>query len=264
MTYRSPLLNTLPVPIADDFTAPPDDGSSGRGRIPRDWSLSPYGQTPRCGAFTIPVIPRADWPARIKLQEESQSDLHSLAQAAGYKVPSQGQTNYCWINAPTRAAELLQLVQTGSVTMLSAASVGAKIKNFRNVGGWGTEGLAYGVEHGWVTAATWPNSAIDRKYDTAAANAERAHYQVDEWWDLKPGNFDQLATCLLLNIPVAAGYNWMSHEVLCVKLLANGDGSFSVLWYNTGYLRDANGFTVASERKATPDDAVAPRTVTGS
>lgn len=238
----------------------------GKGHIPRDFSRAPFGGTPFAGPFDIPVIPRSEWPERIEEMERKKSRLTDLCDVMGVKVKNQQSTNYCWINAPVHCLEIIRAVQGQPYVELSPASVGAKIKNFRNEGGWGTEGLQYLVEHGCVPTDKWPANAIDRQYDTNAANVTRAKFQVDEWYDLKPGNFDQLMTCLFLRFPVAIGLNWWEHEVTAmdpVKL--DGTNRFGVTIDNSwGESWGGRGRGVLTEEKSTPDDAVAPRVATAS
>lgn len=267
MSFESHIGN---CPVIDDsnfqqFIDPVVDGAKvGRGLIPRDFAAEPYGSVEYAEAFPLPLIPESEWEDRMAEIERTKSSIVDVCDQAGLKVKNQQQTNYCWINAPTHCVEIMRVMQGQGYVELSPASVGAKIKNFRNVGGWGTEGTKYIAEHGLVPASLWPNNAINKDYDTAAANAERVKYQVDEWWELKPRNLKELATCLLLNVPVAVGLNWWGHEVTFVKLVKkNGvwgvmfDNSWGESWGDSG-----RGVLVGS--KAIPDDAIAPRLVTAS
>lgn len=236
----------------------------GRGLIARDYAKQPYGSLEFAEPLPLPLIPESEWDARIKEQEESKSSLVHLCDAAGLKVKNQQKTNYCWINAPAHCIEILRVVQGQKYVELSPASVGAKIKNFRNVGGWGTEGLEYIAEHGLVPSSLWPNNAIDRKYDTPAADAERQKYQADEWWELKPRSLPEMATCLLQNIPVAIGLNWWGHEVTAVRLIRTSNGWGIVIDNSWGTSWGDNGRGVLTGSKMLPDDAVAPRVATAA
>lgn len=172
----------------------------------------------------------------------------------------------CWINAPVHCLEIIRAIQGQQYVELSPASVGAKIKNFQNEGGWGTEGLQYLVETGCVPSAQWPSNAIDRKYDKASNNALRDRYRVGEWLDLPAGNFDAVATCLLLRIPVAIGLNWWGHEVTAIDLVKlDGKGRYGALMDNSwGADYGDNGRVILTESKATPDDAVAATSAVAS
>lgn len=253
--------------IDDDFATESlcDDGG-GRGRVPRDFAKEPFGSLPFAGPFDLPLIPRSEWSERIEAIERSKSRLTDLCDVLGVKVKNQQQTNYCWINAPVHCLEIIRAVQGQKYVELSPASVGAKIKGFRNEGGWGTEGLRYLVDHGCVPTSLWPANAIDRKYDNHEADAARAHYQVDEWYDLQPRSFVQLMTCLFHRFPVAIGLNWWGHEVTAMNpVKLDGSDRFGVTIDNSwGTDWGENGRSVLSESKATPDDAVAPRVGTAS
>lgn len=192
-----------------------------RGLIPRDWIKQPYGSLSYASPFPDSMlIPRDEWDDRIKELEETKTQLTDLCDQAGLTVLDQDGTNYCWINAPTHCVEVVRTTAGQQLVRLSPASVGGPIKNYRNVGGWGTEGLEYLVKNGSVPQSMWPPNAISRQYDTAETRAVRAQYKVLEFNDLRPRNFDQAASCYLQRIPVALGLNWWSHEVTGMNLKA--------------------------------------------
>lgn len=258
MTFISNLGNLQVIDKVNHVLAKVEDGFS-TGLKARNWEEKPLGTF--CQPLDIPLIPRSEWKDRIEEQEKTQSRLVDLLDVMNVPVKNQQQTNYCWINAPVFCLEVIRAVQGQKYIELSPASVGAKIKNFKNVGGWGTEGLQYLVDHGAVPASLWPCNAIDRKYDTKAADAERPKYQVDEWYELRRRSFDQLMTCLLLRIPVAIGLNWWGHEVTALSpvVLSGRDNFGAIIGNSWGVDWGDRGRAVLTEAKATPDDAVAPR-----
>lgn len=235
-----------------------------RGLIRRDYSIHPFGGLAEAEEFNLPLIPRSEWDDRIEQQEKDRSHLRALCEDMKMDVLDQNGTSYCWINAPTWCVMVQRIAAGLPMVRLSPASVGAKIKNFRNQGGWGAEGLQYIANHGLVPQSVWPANAIDRKYDTSEADAERPKYRVREWWDISR-SFDKLATCLFMGIPVAIGLNYWSHEVSAMRVVALGNRKYGAEIANswsTGW--SDNGYGVLTESKAIPDDAVAPRTVTPS
>ena len=250
-----------------DFLDPVVNGEKVmRGHKPRDYTKQPTGSVGGfMKGFDLPLIPREKWPELIEAKERNQSRLVDLCDYHGLSVLDQMRTNYCWIFSPVHCLEIMRMRQNQEMVRLSPASVGAKIKNFRNVGGWGTEGLQYLVEHGCVPQENWPATAIDRRYDTRENDALRPLYRVTEWYELQPRNFAQLATCLLLGFPVAIGLNWWGHEVTAMDLVMLRGGKFGVIIHNSwGEDWEDNGRGVLTESRATPDDAVSPRVVTAS
>ena len=241
-----------------------------RGRDPRNYRSTPEGALPGASRFNAQIIPRSEWVARIQGQEQRKIRPSDIAKRRGLKPLNQANTNYCWCNAVVMAVMVIRAFSNLFYVLLSPASVAAVVKNFRNVGGWGGEALEYIVENGVAPQTLWPPNAINRRYYTDEVRAEARNYRVTEWWELSPRNFDQLATCLLMGIPVAIGLNWWSHEVLAMDLVylgkdAFGRDKFGVRILNSwgeGY--GEGGYAILSESKATPDDAVAPRYMTAA
>lgn len=245
--------------IGDNDPVPVTPKGYSTGHIPRDYSAVPYGAQPFASKFDLPVIPRSEWGDRVKAMEGSSiKDLYLAAvadPAVQMKCKDQNGTNYCWVNAPTMAVELLRLVQNQPYVDLSPASAGGPIKNYRNVGGWGGEALERIVSHGVCASSIWPANGISSKYNTQEATTNAALHKVTEWWELEPRNLDQLATCLFYRIPVPIGLNWWGHEVTAVSM--DVDGVWILNSWGMGY--GSNGLAKLSFSKATPDDAVAPR-----
>lgn len=191
-----------------------------RGYHARDWRENPQGGAWR-GSKSFPkelIIPRDEWDERIEEQERTKTRLSDLVLEAGLPCKDQASTNYCWINAPTHVAEINLIQQNqrkpdGSLVVLSPASVGCKVKSFRNQGGWGQEGLDYAIEHGWVTVEKWPANAINRSYDTAEAWEEAKKYKPTNFFDLTSRSFNEKASAHLRRMATADGYSWWSHEV---------------------------------------------------
>ena len=274
-----------------------------RGYKARDYEAYPVGFC--SGLSALPsemMVPRDQWDERIEEMERTKTRLSDLVLAAGLPCKDQNGTNYCWINAPTHAVEVRLIQQNqrkkdGGLIILSPASVGCKIKGFRNVGGWGGEGLEYIREHGLVPVELWPANAISRTYDKPEAWKEAEQFIVLEWFDLKPRSFDEKMSCHFHRIPTADGYNWWSHEVTGydpIRISASVRDS-QRRWFENSELfqkldpitrdrqleelgskygsRERNswgmsygdrGFFDLTESKATPDDSCCPRVVVPS
>jgi hypothetical protein len=255
--YVSPTSKT--VLFIDDHTpdtllAPPTGLS--RGYDPRDFSRHPLGFMGH--RFSGPIIPRSEWRGLIEQKErEGNTLLHKIRQR-GIKCKDQNGTNYCWINAPVYCMEIARAKQGLPYVELSPASVGCKIKGFRNSGGWGTEGMEYMQEHGVVPASMWPVNAINRSYDKPEAWQAAKSFMAWRWDDLDPGDTEQIATRLLMDQPVAIGLNWWRHEVTAICLMALEGGKFGIGCMNSWSEQYGDkGFFILSERKGTGDDQCA-------
>lgn len=240
-----------------------DDGKlHERGRIPRDWSKEPFGAVPHTTSFDFDLIPRSEWTGMIEQMEKDKSRLSDIIIQSGIKSKDQNGTNYCWFNANVTAYEAWRAANGMPYINFSPASGAAPIKGFRNSGGWGGEGNEWLVEKGIVPVEYWPANAISRQYYTEDNKKLALNYRVAEFTDVQSRNFNQLATLLLLRIPVCIGLNWWSHEVCAIDLVATGNNQFGVRFRNSwGDSYGDHGFSILTESKATPDDAVAPRVV---
>ncbi len=187
-----------------------------RGYIPRDYTLHPQGSLGFMSSFDLEIPPRDVWDEIIEKMERTKSRLSDIATQAELDCLDQNGTNYCWINAPTYCIMMARAEMGLPTVKLSPASVGCKIKGFRNVGGWGMEGLQYIIEHGIVPQELWPPNAQDQKYDTTAAWDRAADFKVQKWYELENRNFDQMFACLFKRMPVPIGLNWWSHEVSAI------------------------------------------------
>lgn len=269
MAFRSEIFPR--EPIIDDSNyqkyAPPSDviingELKTRGLIPRDYSEHPYGEL--CQAFDLPLIPRSEWPERVEEMERTKTRLSDLCTAAGLICLDQNGTNYCWANGPVYCVEVVRVVQNQTLVYLSPGSVAGPIKNYRNVGGWGSQALKYIIEKGIVPVSLYPANQVRNGHNENTRQVA-LQYRVQEWYDLRSRNFDQLMTCLLLRIPVAVGYNWWGHEVSAIDPVVISSGKYGIRIRNSwGMSYGDRGYAVLNESKGTPDDAVAPRVTTPS
>jgi len=210
------------------------------------------------------LVPESEWQARIQEMEELKTRLSDLSLQAELPCKNQQSTNYCWINAPTHCVEVARLVQNQPMVILSPASAGAPMTNFRNVGGWGGPGLEYIGQKGLVPVDKWPANAIDRKYWTEENKQVALQYRQSEWWELKPRNKAQLMSVLFRREVTAVGYNWWGHEVTAVEPVWL-DGTAALRIRNSwGMEWGSKGFSILQGSKMLPDDAVAVRLVLAS
>jgi hypothetical protein len=236
-----------------------DGTQMSRGLIPRP---EPFG---RCGWAQELAIQPFDEKTLAEIAEEREAKgqlLSNFALKNNIPCKDQNGTNYCWINAPVHCVEVVRCLQGMPYTSLSPASAGGPIKNFRNYGGWGTEGLRWMAEHGVCPTAQWPDNAINRSYYTDANKKLMLNYRTLEWDDIQRQMLAVATVILVLGRPVAVGYNWWSHEVTIYDPIFKGGrlvgwrirNSWSMSWGD-------KGFGILEGRKAEPDDCVSPRSL---
>lgn len=251
-------------PVINDETrlehaAPPDGRGTG-------FRMAYRGPNPYAGlASPFPkelFIPRSEWQARIQEREQKKARLIDLCDRWNLPVEDQKQTNYCWAFATCHAATIVGWKQGDSRGIrLSPVSVAARVKNFRNVGGWGPEALEELTTHGCNTLQEWDNAVIDRRFDTPE-NREKAKLNIiDEWWELPQDDtwLDALVTCQLLGLPASAGFGWWGHQV-CLMDPAWIDGAIAEIFDNSWSPDWGNkGRGVLQGSRMRPDDAVVCR-----
>lgn len=207
--------------------------------------------------YGVTMIPESEWGDRIREQDRLESHLEAYINDMKLPCKDQNGTNYCWIFGVTGCAEVMNLRQTGQCVSLSPASGGAQIKNYRNVGGWGDEALDWIVEHGLNLSEDWPDTAINRRYATRENKEKALNNRAVEYFKLR--SWQEVVSCVLNQIPVAAGYNWWRHLVYIARIMQNLDARIRNSWKASW---GENGFATLAGRKKFPDGAVAIVTTT--
>lgn len=259
-----------------------------RGLLPRD----PVQTVNAVSPFDIPLIPRVEWPERIRDMAENQSRLSDIILAGrnngGKPLPSKQQNDpnsprgrprwgYCWFYAPTGAVEAIRAVMNVPHVALSAFAGAYTIKQKRDEGGWGALALDFIAERGIPTEEFWPNFAQGDAHNTTETWANAALHKVTESWaDLKAPVYDrdltldQKMTLLLNRVPVVCDYMWWGHCVYSCDALdfnpsagtqglsdVNRWGSYDRNSWGDDY--GDRGFFKVRGKKSVPDNAVAPR-----
>lgn len=204
-----------------------DGKTMARGYVERDYSKNPVGSYRGVEPFKLSLIPRAEWSSRIKDGSEAKAtfaDLRTVGNNGGHvKSLDQNGQGYCWAYSTGGAITACRIRDNQPYVRLSCHAVAAKIKNFRDEGGWNPLSVEYAIKHGYPDVSVWPEKSMSRSHDNTATwlNAAK-HKIVDGWMDLTPPvydrnlTFDQLMTCLFLRIPCPVDYNWWGHSVCAV------------------------------------------------
>jgi hypothetical protein len=239
------------------------------GGIPRDPAMQGPGMVGAKPADLVP-IPRGEWSARIKEAVATKSQLSDLRNRADngkpFKSLDQNGQGYCWAYGTTAAVMLLRAKANQPYVRLSGHSVGCKVKNFRDEGGWGALSLDFIKQYGIAPVDAWPEKSMSRSNDRPETWAAAAKYRVSEdWMDLaspvydRDLTFDQMATLLLQRVPVVVDLMWWAHCVVAMDLVEVESGSYGIRILNswTDQWGD-NGTSVIVGNRAIPDNAVAP------
>jgi hypothetical protein len=248
----------------------PDGQNRAKGLRPRNRDTHPQGCFSVAAPFTIPLIPESEWDDRIAEQEAKQSSLTHIRDKAnnGAPMPSYDQNGkgYCWAHSSTSAVTLVRALNNQPYTPLSAYMVACIIKGYQDQGGFGGESLSFIAKNGIASAQFWPMQSMSRSNDNPAMRANAALNKCESWWDLSGDRTvakQQLATLLLLNVPVVVDYDWLSHSVCAVRLVKRSPFTITI-WNSWGDSWSANGMGNLVESKAVPDSAVAPRVMTAA
>lgn len=211
------------------------------------------------------LIPESEWQARIEERKAKKRTRRDQIEAAKLPAKNQARLNYCWVFSPVHCVEILRLMQNQPMISLSPVSVGGPLTGFRNVGGYGPDALKFIAEHGVCPSSAWPDQALDPRYYTPENKALAEKERVTEWWELEPGNLQQLISCLLRENtgPVSGGYDWWSHQVTLTDVDWR-DGEPVIVIRNQWQGWGNDNFAVLQGPRMMPADAVCPRVATAA
>src|SRR5262245_11183935 len=123
----------------------------------------------------MPLIPQSEWLPRIRDRKKYKMGLRDLFKANKVgTVKDQDGQGYCWAYSTTRTTEYVRAVLGLDYVPLSAHSVGCKVKNFHDEGGWCGLSAQFIRQNGIVPESLWPAKSMNRKYDTPENWAEAA------------------------------------------------------------------------------------------
>lgn len=229
-------------PVVDEFAPHPDPAVHGRGYEPRDYSAHPLGVGDFCSQYTGPKINPSEFQERIAEKTAKKTWVSDICDSFGSKVKNQSNTNYCWINAPTRGMEICYVVSNGLVLDLSAAHPGSIIQGGRNAGGSGITAVKFMAKYGVPTTKYWATNKISGSADNdSAAVADAARHKILAYTDIDSDDHDAITSMVLSNRAVTVGIPRWGHEVaitFCVwdngRVIHGIDNSWSPDWGNNG------------------------------
>ena len=231
-----------------------------------------FGESPD----QMKLIPRSEWSARIKEKNDTKSSLWHLRQIAanGQQMSTLDQNGqgYCWAYSVVRCVMYQRALMNQAYKRLSAHAVGCMVKGFRDEGGWCGLSTKFIKEKGVPSIDKWPEKSMNRSNDKYETWQEAAGNAISEdWYDAGKAvydqalTFDQVATCLLWNIPCALDFNWWGHSVCGIELVEVESGSFGIRidnsWTDSW---EERGSAILRGSKSIPDGAVGIRVINAS
>jgi hypothetical protein len=191
-----------------------------RGLVPRNYATHPRGFYAAIQAVDIPLIPRSEWPDRIRDRVASKSQLSDVRRARGVPILDQNGKGYCWAHSTTAAVMTARVVMGEPTVELSAYMVACIVKGYRDEGGWGAESADFIAANGVPSSQFWPQRSMSRGNDNAAMRENAALHKVSGVWaDLHTPEYDrnltweQYVTLWLSGCGTVNDYNWWSHSV---------------------------------------------------
>ena len=253
------------MPIIDDTLASQlaeqsADEGFGRGYVERDYSQ--FGEGFYSPRYTGPVYPRSQWDDLAKRQDDNQTSPDHWRIKAGQPILDQNGYGYCWAYG-TVAAIMTAYAQTGmSIPHLSATSVAALAKNWRDQGGWAGEAIAQIKKTGIAELSVWPEHSMNRSLPGKPEVQESMKkHDVVEFLELPSRQFDVAMSVLLDPInprPITLGLMWWGHLVEGVKAVRIDRREWGIKIVNSWRASwGENGCAVLVESKATAHEHVA-------
>lgn len=146
----------------------------------------------------------------------------------------------CWAHSTTMAIMMTRARDNQPYVRLSAYAVACILKGYRDQGGWCGESAVFDREKGVPSVQFWPEKSMARANDNPKTWENAALHRVTEdWVDLTRPIYgqnltrQQIATCLLNNIPVAVDYNEWGHSINAIRWVRIEAGVYVPLILNS-------------------------------
>jgi hypothetical protein len=215
---------SMDVVISDDHS---------RGLIPRNFATHPVGTYDHipAAAIDMPTLEMDEIIERVKYREEIGATVRAIRRTRGPKggmIPSLDQdgVGYCWNHSGTMGVMLARAIMNQPYVPLSAFMVGCIMKDYRDRGGWGADGVDFISKHGVPDERYWPQRSMKRSLDTPEMRANAALHKITEGWiDMQTEVWDRSMTWkqqlswLAAGGLIVADYNWWGHSVLLMDLV---------------------------------------------
>jgi len=189
----------------------------GTGYIPRDFSAYPLAPLKCSRKFSEPLFTDAEIQEIIDFKDANNAWLTDIEDRAGLPRKNQQESSYCWIHAPVHLMELDMVVANEPMRELSAFYAGALIKNGRNQGGSGIQGIEWLAEHG--TCLQSLHLPMDfSTHNSVEAIANASLHKIIGHVDIEPDNERAIWTQVCKDQGVTVGIPKWGHEVGIVRL----------------------------------------------
>lgn len=213
---------------------------SDHGLVSRNYDIEPVGSV--LPAHFGPLYPRADWPELIALQDERRTSPLDVHQYNDVPILDQGRLKYCWQFSVT-AAIMNRYAFSGinrPVPHLSATAPAAQGKQFRNVGGYASEGCQNVQKYGIPTVDHWPERSLNQWLvnDPDVENSARKHDLVT-FGDLDGNDLDMAVSALIdpeCANPVTFSLPWWRHAICGLKIKYRGGNAKSLSSYGLTFV----------------------------
>lgn len=248
-----------------------DGEKKSRGLIKRDYSVQPL--TVFAPPSEIPMIDESEWDARYDEQEKRQSSLEHLWLRGDNGKPilnlDQNGHGYCWSYSTGHAVMTVRLINKPGepIVRLNPHSVASIIKKGKDEGGWSGLSAQFVRDHGMASEQHWKVHSRDTSQDTPACREHMKEFRITEdFVDLSRSVYDQnltkqqIASCLLQNVPVMVDYNEWGHAICAMRWVRVERGVWAPRILNSWRGWGDNGFGTIN-KSWNVDGAVAVRVV---